>query len=229
MQADRLVVLQELGPRRLPQPLRSRCVVCFQSCASRKTLAKTSRHLRALMVGHLRDEKSPGTYFEAAHLLSQREDILLDHIGAPLDAALGQQAQALARSHPHYHWLGELDHASTRRHIQRAHVLVHASRMEGGAHVIAEAVRSGTPVLASRIDGNLGMLGEDYAGVFECEDATGLAALLQRARDEPAMLPALVRQCRLRAPLFEPERERATLLRLLNDLWLHRPARAVAT
>jgi glycosyltransferase involved in cell wall biosynthesis len=52
-------------------------------------------------------------------------------------------------------------------------VLVHASRIEGGAHVIAEAVRSGTPVIASRIEGNVGMLGADYAGYFECNDAAG--------------------------------------------------------
>jgi glycosyltransferase involved in cell wall biosynthesis len=38
-------------------------------------------------------------------------------------------------------------------------VLVHTSRMEGGAHVVIEALRSGTPVLASRIAGNLGLLG----------------------------------------------------------------------
>jgi putative glycosyltransferase (TIGR04348 family) len=217
-QADRLVVLQELGARRLPQPVRSRCIVCFQSSSHRQTLVKTHRHLRALMVGHLRDEKLPQTYFQAASLLSERGDILLDHIGAPLDAALGAQAQALASRHAAYRWLGELDHASTRRRIQQAHVLVHASRMEGGAHVIAEAVRSGTPVIASRIDGNVGMLGADYSGYFECGDAPALARLLQRVRDEPDMLHTLAAQCRARAPLFEPARERRTLTRLLKDL-----------
>jgi len=216
--ADRLVVLQELGPRRLPPALRERCTVCFQSCAARQPLAKTGRHLRAVMVGHLRDEKSPETYFEAARLLGERDDIVLDHIGAPLDAALGAQAAALAREQPRYRWLGALDHAATRRRIQQAHVLVHASRMEGGAHVIAEAVRSGTPVLASRIDGNVGMLGEDYAGYFAWHDAAGLAALLQRTRDEPALLRTLARQCRARARLFEPRRERATLAALLATL-----------
>jgi putative glycosyltransferase (TIGR04348 family) len=216
--ADRLIVLQELGARRLPAAVRARCTVCFQSCAHRKSLPKTGRHLRALMVGHLRGEKSPDTYFEAARRLQSRTDILLDHIGGPLDAALGAAAQALMRSQPAYRWLGALDHATTLRHIQRAHVLVHASKMEGGAHVVAEAVRGGTPVLASRIDGNVGMLGADYAGYFEWNDAAGLAALLQRARDEPDMLPTLARQCAQRAELFTPERERATLLRLMNEL-----------
>jgi len=216
--ADRLVVLQELGAQRLPLALRARCTACFQSCPARRPLAKTARHLRALMVGHLRDEKSPGTYFEAARLLATRNDIVLDHIGAPLDAALGAQAFALAREQPHYRWLGALDHAATRRRIQQAHVLVHASRIEGGAHVIAEAVRSGTPVIASRIDGNVGMLGADYAGYFDCNDAAGLAALLQRVRDEPDMLRMLARQCRRRAALFEPQRERKTLLTMLAAL-----------
>jgi glycosyltransferase involved in cell wall biosynthesis len=90
--------------------------------------------------------------------------------------------------------------------------------MEGGAHVIAEALRSGTPVLASRIDGNVGMLGADYAGYFDWHDAAGLAALLQRCRDEPDMLRTLARQCRRRAALFEPQRERKTLLGLLAAL-----------
>ena len=216
--ADRLVVLQELGPQRLPAALCARCTVCFQSCPARRAVARTRRHLRALMVGHLRDEKSPETYFEAARLLAARDDIVLDHIGAPLDPALSEQAQRLARENPRYRWLGALDHAATRRRIQHAQVLVHASRIEGGAHVIAEAVRSGTPVLASRIDGNVGMLGADYAGYFAWHDAAALAALLQRARDEPAMLRTLAQQCRRRAPLFEPRRERATLLSMLDAL-----------
>jgi putative glycosyltransferase (TIGR04348 family) len=222
--ADRMVVLQELGAQRLPAVLRDRCTVCFQSCGRRKTVVKTRRHLRALMVGHLRDEKSPQTYFEAVKLLRDRTDIWLDHIGAPLDAALGAQARALAGTQARYRWLEELDHGATRQHIQRAHVLVHASHIEGGAHVIAEAVRSGTPVIASRIDGNVGMLGADHAGYFECNDAAGLAQLLRRARDEPDMLRQLAAQCRRREPLFDPRRERATLLRLLDELLSHRPS-----
>ena len=67
---------------------------------------------------------------------------------------------------PNYRWLGGLPHEATRRRIQRAHLLIHTSRIEGGAHVIMEAVAAGTPVLASRVDGNIGMLGEDYEGYF---------------------------------------------------------------
>ena len=216
--ADRLVVLNELGAAALPAEHQAKTTVCLQSSPTRRTLPKTGRHLRALMVGHLRDEKSPRTYFEAARRLAARPDILLDHIGGDLDPALGAEARALTDSQPNYRWLGALPHAATRARIQAAHVLVHASQMEGGAHVVIEALTAGTPVLASRIAGNLGLLGNGYRGVFDWGDAAGLATLLAQARDDPAMLPALQAQCAARAPLFHPDHERQTLLNLLAAL-----------
>ena len=216
--ADRLVVLNELGLRALPAQWRSKGVVCLQSTPARQTLSKTPRHLRALMVGHLREEKSPQTYFDAALHLQEQGDILLDHIGGGLDPDLAQRAQALMRQQPRYRWLGALPHAATRARIQAAHVLVHASRMEGGAHVVTEAVTSGTPVLASRIDGNVGLLGPDYQGFFDWGDAKALAALLLQCRRDPAMLPALQAQCLARAALFHPDRERQILLNTLQTL-----------
>ena len=216
--ADRLVVLNELGLARLPVALRAKGAVCLQSTPGRQPLAKTDRRLRVLMVGHLREEKSPQTYFDAARRLAARHDILLDHIGGALDPALAAQARALAAWQPQYRWLGALPHRSTRRRIQSAHLLVHASHMEGGAHVVTEALTSGTPVLASRIDGNVGLLGAGYGGYFPWGDADALAALLQQARDDAAMLPALRVQCDERAPLFHPDRERQTLLGLLHAL-----------
>lgn len=216
--ADRLVVLHERAVDDLPAQHRAKAIACFQSTPARARLAKTSQHLRAVMVGHLRAEKAPQTYFGAARRLARRPDIRLDHIGAALDPALGAEAQALQQSCPRYRWLGALPHETARRRIQRAHVLVHPSHMEGGAHVVMEAIRSGTPVLATRIAGNVGLLGTDYAGYFEPDDDEGLAQLIQRCRDAPAILDALREQCAARAPLFEPERERATLLALLHDL-----------
>jgi putative glycosyltransferase (TIGR04348 family) len=216
--ADRLVVLQPLGLDSLPPQYRGKARVVLQSTPARRTLAKTQRHLRALMVGHLREEKSPTTLFDAARLLVGRADIRLDHIGTALDPRLGALAQALAAAQPGYRWLGGLPHAQTRRRIQAAHVLVHTSRIEGGAHVVIEAVTSGTPVVASRIDGNVGLLGADYDGCFPAGDAPALARLLQRCRDEPAILVHLRDQCARRAALFHPDRERAALLTLVAEL-----------
>ena len=220
--ADALVVLNELGARRLPEALRTKARVVLQSCSARTPLPHTARHLRALMVGHLRDEKDPRTYWRAVQRLAGRRDILLDHVGAALDPTLGAEAAALAANQAQFRWLGALPHGAVRRRIQAAHVLVHASRMEGGAHVVIEAIRSGTPVLASRIDGNLGLLGGDYEGLFEPGDDAGLAALLARARDDPAMLPRLAGGLAGRSPLFDPSAERAALHDIVGALLARR-------
>ena len=220
--ARRLVVLQERAPDDLPPAHRPKARVIFQSVAPRKPLVKTQRHLRAVMVGHLRDEKSPQTLFAAARLLQRHPYIFLDHIGDALDADLGRQAQACAAECPQYRWLGSLPHAQARRRIQSAHVLVHTSRMEGGAHVLMEAVCSGTPVLASRVAGNIGMLGADYAGYFAHADAQGLADTLLRCRasqhTDDTFYNQLQAQCAQRAPLFAPANEQAALLQLVREL-----------
>jgi putative glycosyltransferase (TIGR04348 family) len=216
--AQILITLQEKAPEALPAELRGKARVIYQSTSSRQTLEKSGRHLRVVMVGHLREEKSPETLFAVARLLAQRHDIQIDHIGAGLDPALADAAQATMLATPHYRWLGGLPHETVRRRIQRAHVLIHASRMEGGAHVIIEAVASGTPVLAARVDGNVGMLGEDYAGYFAWNDAPALADLLLRCRQDADFLSRLLAQCRLRAPLFSPTAERAALRQVVDDL-----------
>ena len=216
--AQRLVLLQELGVQALPKDLRARATVIFQSTPARVTLPKSKRFLKAVMVGHLREEKSPHTLFAAAALLATNEAIRIDHIGAPLDPALAAQAQATAGACPHYRWLGGLPHEATRRRIQRAHVLVHTSRMEGGAHVVMEAVRCGTPVLASRIAGNVGMLGADYAGYFDWDNTAQLVALLRRCRHDAAFLATLQAQCAARAPLFSTEAEYRHLHQLVASL-----------
>lgn len=221
-QAQKLVLLQECAPQALPAALRHKARVIFQSSPTRARVSKTARHLRAVMVGHLRDEKSPQTLWAAARLLQGDPDILIDHIGEALEPELGAQAKACADACAHYRWLAGLPHEATRRHIQRAHVLVHTSRMEGGAHVVMEAVCSGTPVLASRIPGNVGMLGPDYAGYFEAGDARGLADLLRRCRADQSQATGIYRQlqaqCEQRAPLFAPATERAALMALVQDL-----------
>jgi putative glycosyltransferase (TIGR04348 family) len=223
--ASHLVVLQERGPMALPESVRSKARVIFQSTVSQTALDKPRDLLRAVMVGHLREVKSPQTLFEAAALLAGDADIRIDHIGDALEPPFAAQAQATQRACPNYRWLGPLPHELTREQIRAAHLLVVTSALEGGAHVIMEAACSGTPVLASRVEGNVGMLGADYEGYFTHGSAAELAALLRRCRDVPAdpLLARLRAQCGLRAPLFAPETERAALLRLVDELLMESP------
>jgi len=222
--AHRLVVLQELGGEALPPHLRDKARLVFQSTPARLTLHKPDSHLLTVMVGHLRDVKSPETLFDAARLLGADEGIRIDHIGGA-DDEWASRARAASAASPHYRWLGAMPYEACRECIQQAHVLVHTSALEGGAHVIMEAVRSGTPVLASRVPGNVGMLGAEYEGYFPHGDVVALARLLrecrasQRSKDPGATLLARLRtQCTLRAPLFDEANERAALLQLLQEL-----------
>lgn len=216
--ANRLIVLQQLGLDELPAHLRSKSEVVLQSTTPRVTLPKTTRCLRAVMVGHLREEKSPRTLFEAVALLSQQSDIHVQHIGAEHDQLLASMAHQTEALYPQYRFTGALTYPETRRQIQRSHVLVHTSVMEGGAHVLMEAICSGVPVIASRIPGNMGMLGENYAGLFTVGDAQALADMLIRFRHDSEFVHLLKLQCALRAPLFSAEYERKGLLRIIENV-----------
>jgi glycosyltransferase involved in cell wall biosynthesis len=140
------------------------------------------------------------------------------HIGGPLDAQLAAQARALAARDKRYRYAGALPHGLTRAAIARAHVLVHPSIAEGGANVIVEAVMSATPVIASRISGNVGMLGPGYRGYFEAGDASGLAGCLVQALESREFMRGLQEGCSGRRALFAPAKEKAAIRKVVAAL-----------
>ena len=215
-QAGALVVLQELGRQALPEAARGKCSVIYQSAARLEPVAPPGAVLRVVQVGHLREEKDPHCFMRAALRLRARRDIRFVQVGGALDAALGDAAVRTQAEGANYRWLGDLPRSVARQHIRHAHLLVNTSRMEGGAQVIVEAARSSTAVLASRVDGNVGMLGPAHAGLFELGDDASLAALIERARGEPAFLALLREQTVARGPLFEPAEEQRRLLQLVR-------------
>lgn len=221
--ATRLVILQAAGLQELSADLQHKTQVIHQSTRALKPIVRVpsamQRHVNITMVGHLRDEKDPTTFMRAAKLV-QSPQIRLIHIGGALSPELGQLAEQTQREEQRYHWLGNLPHAATRQRLKHSHVMVIASRMEGGANVIIEAITSGVPVLASDISGNRGMLGDDYAGYFPPGDCRELARLIDKTVSDPAFHALLQSQCAARAPLFSPEREQAAMLQLVDNLIL---------
>ncbi|HZW72059.1 MAG TPA: glycosyltransferase, partial [Caldimonas sp.] len=216
--ASRIVVLQEAAIAPLDARARAKAVVIVQS-ASALHAEHTARDADFAVVGHLRDEKDPLTVMRAARLLAaDAAPPSIVHIGAPLDARLGAEAQTTMAACPAYRWVGAIAHAAARRTIARARALVHASRMEGGANVVIEAVRSGVPVLASRIDGNVGLLGIGYDGYFPVGDAAALAALMRQFRADDAFAEQLRAQCALREPMFVPAVERRAVRAVVAGL-----------
>ena len=216
--ADRIVVLQEEAARALEPRWRAKTDVIFQSARPLPTQRKGNGRLDCVAVGHLRDEKDPRTIFRAFAELPAGLALRFRHIGAPLDEALGKAAFDLQSRDNRYRYLGALPHGLTRSALKAAHLLVHPSKMEGGANVVVEAITSGTPVLASRIPGNVGMLGADYSGYFEPGDAPGLARCIVQAAEEPEYLARLRRECAARRPLFIPTAESRAVRRLVASL-----------
>lgn len=220
--ATRLVVLQEAGLLELETQLRGKASVIYQSADPLEPVMPGDRgqDTEIIMIGHLRDEKDPLTFMQAAALVTS-PGVRMTHIGGALDPALGEQALATQQAVPRYRWLGNLPHASTREHLRQSRLMVIASKMEGGANVIIEAVTSGVPVLASDISGNRGMLGADYAGYFPVGDSKALARMIDQTLADPALYVLLKAQCNARAPLFSPAREQAAVLQLVDNLVPH--------
>jgi len=217
--ADRLVGLHDKVADALPERYRSKLRVIHQSARGRAAReAPLADVFEVLVVGHLRTEKDPFRAALAARRLPPDSRVRIVHLGAAHDPAWAEAAAAEQRDNPRYVWLGDLPAARVRRMMARARLMVLSSIMEGGANVISEALVSGLPVLASRIDGSVGLLGEDYPGYYPTSDTAALAALLGRAETEPAFLAALEAACAVRAPLFTPEREKAGLGELLAEL-----------
>jgi putative glycosyltransferase (TIGR04348 family) len=217
--ADAIVVLQEHGLQALPEQHRHKARVIYQSAPRLPTLAKPQRPFKVAMVGHLREEKDPLTFLKAVELLAHRDHIEFHHYGKVLDPKFIAPLAATGWRNERYHWHDSVSPDAARTALQQAHLSVLTSRMEGGAHVILESVMAGTPVIASRVGGNVGMLGEDYEGYFELGDAEELAALIDRAEQDRDWLAKLQDQCEARASLFESEREKHAVINLANKLF----------
>lgn len=224
--ADRLIVLQPDALRHLPEPVRDKADVVYQSARALAPFPrKAADRLHCLLVAHLRDEKDPRTVFDAWRRLPRVVPAMLSIIGAALDPALGDAAHALAADDPRVRVLGPRPHAWTRQAIKRAHLLIVSSRMEGGANVVVEAVTAGTPVVASRMSGNLGMLGDQYPGYFEVGDAAGLAGVVEHAHRDRGFFASLHTACAARASQFTPEAERAALAAAIERAHEHAAGR----
>jgi putative glycosyltransferase (TIGR04348 family) len=216
--AERIIVLQDAAPRRLAPRLRRKTRVVFQSANPSLRHAPPPGGLRVAVIGHLREEKDP---FRAAAALARvpaDAGVQVVQLGAALAPGMDDAARRWMAREPRYRWIGSVAHARALAWLAKSHLLVVSSKMEGGANVIAEAARIGTPVLASRVPGNVGMLGRDYPGYFPFGDERALAKLLRRAASDAHYRPRLRRALRKRRRLFAPAAERAALRRALAPL-----------
>jgi putative glycosyltransferase (TIGR04348 family) len=214
--ADRVIVLQSAALDSLGKKIRRKAAIVYQSSATSLRHAPPRGRFRIAVIGHLRGEKDPFRAVRALSALAGKK-IELVHIGGALDPALGAEAKRWMKREPRYRWLGSLPHARALGWLARSHLLVHSSVMEGGANVIVEAARIGTPVLASRVSGNVGMLGPRYPGYYPLRDHAALARQIERAATDSGFYKQLFLELQKRRSLFAPAEERRALLGVVDD------------
>ncbi len=219
--ADRLVVLHTGALRELPRSTRRRARVIHQSVEVPRGLSPPpdpATRFEVAVLAHLRSVKDPLRAALAVRGLPTDSRIRVTHLGRALDERLAERARRESGRNPRYRWVGERSRPAALRRLAASHVLVVPSRLEGGANVTGEAAALGVAILASRIDGNTGLLGKRHPGLFPVGDTRALQRLLLRAEREPAFLERLRASSRAAAPLFTPARERAAWRELLREL-----------
>jgi len=215
--ADHIVGLHPLVGNVLPERLRAKLRVIIQSARPLRHRKPARRSFRVCFAGHLREEKDPLRPAVAVRDLPADSRIRVDAYGGAHTEDWAAAAKQEMRVNPRYRWHGEISHAELRRVYSRSHLLVLPSVMEGGANVISEAVMAGLPVIASDIQGSVGLLGADYPGYYPVQDADALRERLLRAESDFGYYAELAAACAARRHLFTPEQEQAGWEKLLED------------
>ena len=216
--ATRMIVLQEMGLKELSPALRRKTRVIYQSTQPVARRPPLKSCFEITVSGHLREEKDPFRAAAALAWLPAASRIRLSHLGGAMSPDMAVAAREWTDREPRYRWLGELTHGKALGMLARSRLMIISSRMEGGANIVSEALAAGVPIIASRIPGNIGMLGTDYAGYYPLGNEKALSRLMWRAESDPAFYRRLKRQCAARKRLVSPRLEQTGLKRLLAEL-----------
>lgn len=221
--ADRLVVLQGKAIDRVPVEFHDKVQVIVQAVIpSRKSVTDKMKMnpeaFNVAVVANLRGVKDPFLAATAARLMPGESRLYVRHAGFPLDCGSDEHARKETAGNSRYEWLGGLNPADSRELISRSDVLLVTSKNEGAGRVIGEAITDDTPVIATRVEGITGLVGDDYAGLFPAGDAMALAALLTRVENKNGFLDELSQGCRQLVPVFVPAVEVQSWKKLIAGL-----------
>ena len=205
--ADHLIGLHALIEQALPPEQRYKMNVIYQSAKTVSTRRPYKRFFHVSVIGHLRSEKDPMRPAYAVRDLPAESRIQVHHFGKPMTPSWNKKVDTEMSVNPRYHWHEEITHSGIRRIYQRTNIVVLPSKMEGGANVISEAVAAGVPVIASDIEGSVGLLGEDYEGYYAVGNTRALRKILLRAENDQSFYQRLVDSCLAKQKLFLEKQE----------------------
>ncbi len=166
-------------------------------------------------LGHLREVKNPFLMNRAMQICNG--DLTAITMGSVLEPEYRALVLEWQQRDSRFQYLGNLAHSEALARLKQLDYSINSSFSEGGANAVAESIVLGTPVLASRIEGNIGLLGEDYIGYYECDNARSLANLMQRTMQDQGFREALQQQTVSLAKRFATINEQAALTQLLNS------------
>jgi putative glycosyltransferase (TIGR04348 family) len=217
--ADAIVTLQPLAIERIATTLRKKARAVIQSAriASKPRSPRRRAYVRLCVLGHLRPEKDPLRAAFALRNVAREVPVEVVQAGRALDPKYLRQIEKIAAREPRYRYAGELSRAAALRLLASSDALVLSSRMEGGANVASEAIALGVPVLASRIDGNVGILGRGYRGYYDAGSTRQLAELIEHFARDRTFARALRAQIAKLRPLVAEKRERDDLRRVVTS------------
>lgn len=218
--ANAIVLLQPAALALIPKNLQSKVHVVYQSTKPIKRKPLLKRDFLVSVIGHLRPEKDPFCTAKSLEQLPSESKIRVIHLGKAMSSEMHQMAKSYSAKLERYQWLNELSHAQTMQQLARCHLMVISSLMEGGAHVVTEAIAIGVPVIASDIPGNRGLLGDNYPGYYKVGDEKALAKILLKAETAPSFYKSLEQHIKKRSKYVQPQFEMRSIKALVNGLTL---------
>lgn len=216
--ADLLVGLHSKIHKAIPVEFHNKIRVIYQSAEFLPSITQNSNCFNVCIAGHLRAEKDSLRPAYAARELSYKSTIKIHHYGRAHSFEWAKKARMEEASNPRYQWHGEVSQSLLRNKMLNSKLLVLPSLMEGGANIISEALALNLPVIASRIDGSVGLLGEQYPGYFETGSTHDLCRLLLKAENNRQFYEQLRHACKQRRFLFHPSKEILGWKNLLQEI-----------
>jgi len=217
--ADRLVVLHDLAYKVVPQEYRKKIHVIYQSALPlTHDISRSKRYFDICVVGHLRDEKDSLRAAYAVRDLPNNSRIRIRHYGKAHNDEWVKMAEDEMKINDRYHWFGEVKQWQIREAYGKCHLMVLSSNMEGGANVISEATIAKLPVIASNIDGSIGLLGKTYPGYYPVQNTASLTEVLLKAETDAEFVQTLSQHMDSQLSRYHPDQEKQSWHELLSGL-----------
>ncbi len=215
---DALVVSQDASLHSVPEQYRSKALAIYTSIQLPECELNSANEGVPIFscIGHLRAVKQPFMAVKALQLLGA--EVQLKLLGNVVDEGMDDVVRDWQEKDHRFQWLGGVSHEEAIQWSNRSLITLNTSLMEGGANSIGESIVLGVPVLASRVEGNIGMLGGDYAGYFSVDSEQELADLMQRVLHDKVFLEHLRQQVKVRSVMFTRENEKQGWLDLIKGV-----------